>query len=77
MIPGGLVISRLLEGLAKLGKRPDPRKLGINSALVRRVVAELGSMGLPPYERRLWRALFCVAYFGCFAFRNSLSLQTT
>ena len=48
VIPGGLVISRLLEGLAKLGKRPDLRKLGINSALVRRMVAELCSMGLRP-----------------------------
>ena len=48
VIPDGLVISRLLEGLAKLGQRPDPRKLGINSALVRRMVAELCSMGLRP-----------------------------
>ena len=66
MIPGGPVISRLLEGLAKLGKRPDPRKLGINSALVRRMVAELRLMDLSSYERRLWSALFIVAYFGCF-----------
>ena len=66
MIPGSLVFARLLEGLAKMGKRPDPRKLGINSALVRRMVAEVRSMGLPSYELSLWRALFCVAYFGCF-----------
>ena len=65
-IPGGLVISRLLQGLAKLGPRPNPRKLGIDSDMVRRLVVELSLMSLSPYERAMWKVLFCVAYFGCF-----------
>ena len=66
VIPGGPIISRLLEGLAKLGKPPSEKKRGISSGLVRRMVAELLLMDLTPYERSLWKALFSIAYFGCF-----------
>ena len=57
VIPSGLIISRLLEGLANLSKPPSAKKLGINSGLVRRMVAELPLMALSSYERSLWRVL--------------------
>ena len=56
----------MLEGLAKLGKRPSPKKLGIESDLVRRMVAELHHMHLSPYDLSLFTVLFRIAYFGCF-----------
>ena len=56
----------MLEGLAKLGKRPSPKKLGIESDLVRRMVSELSSMRLTSYEVSLYTVLFSIAYFGCF-----------
>ena len=66
IIPGFLVISRMLDGLAKLGKRPSPKKLGIQSDLVRRMVAELRLMDLSVYDLCLFTVLFSIAYFGCF-----------
>lgn len=66
IIPGHLVVSRMLEGLAKLGKRPSPKKLGIQSDLVRRMVAELLLMNLSLFEVSLYTVLFSIAYFGCF-----------
>ena len=60
-IPGFLVISRMLDGLAKLGKRPSPKKLGIESDLVRRMVAELRLMDLSVYDLCLFTVLFSIA----------------
>ena len=65
-IPGSRVIEKLLEGFAKLGKQPGPLKLGIDSHLTRCLVAELQNMNLSSYECSLWRALFSIAFFGCF-----------
>ncbi len=65
-IPGQCVIDKLLEGFAKLGKQPGPKKLGIDSQLTRALVAELGSMNLSTYDYSLWRAMFSVAFYGCF-----------
>ena len=66
VIPGQRVIDKLIEGLAKLGKQPGPLKLGIDSHLTRSLVAELQNCDLSSYERSLWRAMFIVAFFGCF-----------
>ena len=66
VIPGQRVIDKLLEGFAKMGKQPGPLKLGIDSHLTRCLVAELKNMDLHSYEHSLWRALFSIAFFGCF-----------
>ena len=66
VIPGQRVIDKLLEGFAKLGKQPGPLKLGIDSHLTRCLVAELLNMDMSSCERSLWRALFSIAFFGCF-----------
>ena len=69
-IPGRAVVKRMLAGLHKLGKQPDPRKLRVTSDDIRNMVEELRVMHqedvLSDYEVRLWTALFSVAWFGAF-----------
>ena len=65
-IPGQLVVDKLLNGFTKLGKRPGPKKLGIDSHLTRKLVAELLNMKLSSYDCALWTVLFSIAFFGCF-----------
>ena len=59
------VISRLLDGFQKLGKRPSPPKLGIDVILLRRLILHVDSMDVGP-DKALWKAMFAVAFFGCF-----------
>lgn len=66
-IPNLEVVSRLLTGLAKSGKRPLPRKAGIPCALLRRIIASLPSVpGLSAYDVTLYSTCFIVCYFGAF-----------
>ena len=66
-IPNLEVVSRLLTGLAKSGKRPLPRKSGIPCALLRRIIASLPSVpGLSAYDVTLYTTCFIVCYFGAF-----------
>ncbi len=75
-IPNLEVVSRLLTGLAKSGKRPLPRKFGIPCALLRRIIASLPSVhGFTRYDVTLYSTCFIVCYFG--AFRVSEFLFST
>jgi len=66
-IPNLEVVTRLLTGLAKSGKRPLPRKSGIPCTLLRRIIASLPSVhGLTPYDVTLFSTCFVVCYFGAF-----------
>ena len=66
-IPGLAVISRMLTGQVKLGKRPSPRKIGITVDLLREMVVEVECMEeLCPVGKALLKAIFVIAYFGAF-----------
>ena len=49
-----------------MGKRPDPKKEGVNGELLKELIGALPFMGLSTFDVRLWTALFVTAYFGCF-----------
>ena len=51
----------------KLGKRPNPRKIGITVDLLREMVVEVECMDeLQPVGKALLKAIFVIAYFGAF-----------
>ena len=51
----------------KLGKRPNPRKIGITVDLLREMVVEVECMDeLRPVGKALLKAFFVIAYFGVF-----------
>ena len=63
--PREKVILRLLDGFQKLGKRSLPPKLGIDVILLRRLILHVDSMNVG-CDKALWKAMFIVAFFGCF-----------
>ena len=63
--PGEAIIARLLSGYQKLGKRPSPLKCGIDVLLLRRLVTHVDHMNLKA-DKALWKAMFIIAFFGCF-----------
>ena len=66
-IPNPEVMTRMLVGLSKSGKRPLPRKSGIPCALLRRMITALPSIqGISSYDVTLFGACFIVCYFGAF-----------
>ena len=73
-IPNPEVVTRLLTGLAKSGKRPLPRKSGISCSLLRRIITSLPSVhGLTQYDVTLYSTCFIVCYFGAFRVSEFLS----
>ncbi len=66
VIPEPAVVARLLEGFSRVGKRPNPKKEGVNGEILKEIIVALPFMGLSPFDVRLWTALFVTAYFGCF-----------
>ena len=66
VIPEPAVVVRLLEGFSRVGKRPNPKKEGVNGEILKEIIVALPFMGLSPFDVRLWTALFVTAYFGCF-----------
>ena len=60
------VIARLLEGFSRVGKRPNPKKEGVNGEMLKELIGALPFMGMSMFNVRLWTALFVTAYFGCF-----------
>ena len=51
----------------KLGKRPNPRKIGITVDLLREMVVEVECMDeLQPVGKALLKAIFVIAYVGAF-----------
>ena len=66
-IAGAAVIARMLVGQVKLGKRPNPRKIGITVDLLREMVVEVECWDeLRPVGKALLKAIFVIAYFGAF-----------
>ena len=67
-IAGAAVLARMLVGQVKLGKRPNPRKIGITVDLLREMVVEVECMldELRPVGKALLKAIFVIAYFGAF-----------
>ena len=66
-IANAAVVARMLVGQVKLGKRPNPRKIGITVDLLREMVIEVECMDeLSPVGKALLKAIFVVAYFGAF-----------
>ena len=66
-IAGAAVVARMLVGQVKLGKRPNPRKIGITVDLLREMVVEVECMDeLKPVGKALLKAIFVIAYFGAF-----------
>ena len=66
-IAGAAVIARMLVGQVKLGKRPNPRKIGITVDLLREMVVEVECMDeLRPVGKALLKAIFVIAHFGAF-----------
>ena len=66
-IAGAAVLARMLVGQVKLGKRPNPRKIGITVDLLREMVVEVECMDeLRPVGKALLKAIFVIAYFGAF-----------
>ena len=63
--PGEAIIARLLSGYQKLGKRPSPLKCGIDVLLLCRLVSHVDHMDLKA-DKALWKAMFIIAFFGCF-----------
>ena len=59
------VISRLLTGFQKLGKRPGPPALGIDVLLLRRIITHVDSMHLGS-DTALWKCMFSIAFFEAF-----------
>ncbi len=59
------VIRRLMDGYQKLGKASAPPALGIDAILLRSLVQHVDTMNLGQ-DSRLWKAMFIVAFFGCF-----------
>ena len=59
------VISRLLTGFQKMGKRPGPPSLGIDVLLLRRIITHVDSMDLGA-DTALWKCMFSIAFFGAF-----------
>lgn len=72
--PRERIILRLLDGFQKLGKRPEPPKLAIDVLLLRRLVQYVDVMGVG-HDKALWKALFIVAFFGCFRVSEFLVSQ--
>ena len=61
-IAGAAVIARMLVGQVKLGKRPNPRKIGITVDLLREMVVEVECMDeLRPVGKALLKAIFVIA----------------
>ena len=63
--PRERIILRMLTGYHKLGKRPSPPKCGIDVIILRRLMNQVSLMDLGA-DKPLWRAMFSVAFFGCF-----------
>jgi len=59
------IISRLLTGFQKMGKRPGPPALGIDVILLRRIMTHVESMHLGA-DTALWKCMFSIAFFGAF-----------
>ena len=59
------IIKHVLVGFERLSKPPN-RKLGINHAILVRLINELHKVVDNNYERILLKAICCVAYYGCF-----------
>ena len=77
-IPNPEVVTRLLTGLAKSGKRPLPRKSGIPCTLLRRIITSLPSVhGLTQYDVTLYSTCFIVCYFGAFRVYRSFFFLLT
>ena len=63
IIAGAAVVARMLVGQVKLGKRPNPRKIGITVDLLREMVVEVEFMDeLKPVGKALLKAIFVIAY---------------
>ena len=76
VIPEPAVIARLLEGFSRVGKRPNPKKEGVNGEVLKEFIGALPFMDLSMFDVRLWTALFVTAYFGCSWSANFWYLQT-
>ena len=77
-IPNPEVVTRLLTGLAKSGKRPLPRKSGIPCTLLRRIITSLPSVhDLTQYDVTLYSTCFIVCYFGAFRVYRSFFFLLT
>ena len=63
-------MARLLEGFSRVGKRPNPKKEGVNGEMLEEISVALPFMGLSMFDVRLWTALFVTTYFGCFRVPN-------
>ena len=63
------VVSKMLKGFLKLNRRVDSR-LPITHDLLGQIISTLPTICYTAYETALFKAVFCMAFFGFFRLGN-------